>query len=254
MKIDSRHIESIVSENIRKFVNEAFDKNNKYNRVRLVDDPKVRSGKEWAKKGGNFPIERNGKVFYVSRSVAVSLYCYCQNESGEWCVLANQRGNGAPNNVGLWNVPCGFLDYHESAEEGAARECKEECGVSVPLERIKMQGVNSGNLHGAQNVSIRFAATLEGTTNDYPLSAQYSEPGEVSDIKWIPLSEVSKYKWAYGQENKVIGQAKTTLGYINGKIEDNLEHKINALKDEISDNPYATQLLKQILSLLKVEK
>lgn len=246
--------ENKLNEIIKKTITEFFDKNSKYNKVTLVNDPKVRSGKDWATNIDNFPIKRNGKIFYVSRSVAVSLYCFCQNENGVWCILANQRGSGVPNNSGLWNVPCGFLSYNESAAAGAARECKEECGVSVPLERIKMQGVNSGNLHGAQNVSIRFAATLEGTTNDYPLSAQYSEPGEVSDIKWIPLSEVSKYKWAYGQENKVIGQAKTTLGYINGKIEDNLEHKINALKDEISDNPYATQLLKQILSLLKVEK
>ena len=32
-----------------------------YDKVELVNDPKVRSGKEWAEKGGNFPIKRNGK-------------------------------------------------------------------------------------------------------------------------------------------------------------------------------------------------
>ena len=49
------------------------------NKVSLYNDPKVRSGDEWVKYGGNFPIERNGHIYYVSRSVAVSLYCYCRN-------------------------------------------------------------------------------------------------------------------------------------------------------------------------------
>ena len=33
-----------------------------YDKVELVNDPKVKSGKEWAQNGGNFPIKRNGKI------------------------------------------------------------------------------------------------------------------------------------------------------------------------------------------------
>lgn len=247
MKITEQQIYNAIENTLLEF----FDKNDKYNKVSLVDDPKVRSGEEWAKKGGNFPVKRNGKIFYVSRSVAVSLYCYCQNSNGEWCVLANQRGPGAPTNRGEWNTPCGYLDYGETAEQAAARECYEETGVIIPPNKIKQQGVNSRNLSGAQNVSIRFAAVLDGVTDDYPLSAENCEPGEVTDIQWIPLSQVGKYQWAFGQWHKVIEQAKTSLNYENGVIKNDLASKINSLKNELKGNPYATQLFDSILQDLK---
>lgn len=247
MKINKQQI----AEAVESALLEYFDKNDKYNRVSLVDDPKVRSGKDWANNMGNFPVKRNGKIFYVSRSVAMSLYCYCQNGNGEWCVLANQRGPGAPTGRGLWNVVCGYLDYGESAEDGIAREAFEECGVKIPANKLKMQGVNSRNLHGPQNVTMRFAAVLDGTTEQYPLSMANCEPGEVLDVKWIPLSEVQNYKWAFGGEHKVIEQAKTSLNYENGVISNDINAKINSLKNELRGNPYASQLLDSILSELK---
>lgn len=248
----------ITEEDLRKTISsvlkEYFDKHSRYNHVSLVDDPKVRSGKDWAKYGGNFPVKRNGKIFYVSRSVSVSLYVYCLNSEGEWCVLANKRGPGAERAIGAWNVPCGFLDYNENAEQGAARECWEECGVKVPDDKIRMQGVNSSNLSGAQNVSMRFAAVLDGTINDYPTSSKNCEPGEVDEVSWIPLSKVGNYVWAFGQKTKVIQQAKTSLGYDNGQIKNDLTFKINALKTEIKNNPYAANLFNDILSELAKEK
>lgn len=225
-----------------------------YDSVSLVNDPKVRSGKAWADKPSNFPVMRNGRVFYVSRSVAVSLYCYCQNSEGEWCVLANQRGPGAPNNRGLWNVPCGYLDYSENAAQAAAREAWEETGVKIPLNKIKMMGTNSnpgGKREEAQNVTIRHAAVLDGTTDQYPLSAANCEPGEVTDIQWIPLSQAANYQWAFGQGHKVIEQAKTSLNYENGEIHNDLPAKINSLKNELKGNPYAEQLFASILQDLK---
>lgn len=225
-----------------------------YDTVTLGNDPKVRSGKEWAEKGGNFPVVRNGKTFYVSRSVAVSLYCFCQNNKGEWCVLANKRGPGAPNNRGLWNVVCGYLDYGESAEHAAARECWEETGVKIPMEKIQQQGVNSHNLTGAQNVTIRFAAVLDGTTDDYPVSDANCEPGEVSAIAWVPLQYVKRLQWAFGQWHKVGEQAKTTLGYDEktGQCVNDLTSKINSLKSILrGSNPQAYQLFSQILQDLK---
>lgn len=247
MILTEEHIKKAVSSVLKEY----FDKHDKYNQVSLVDDPNCLSGSEWAKHGGNFPIKRNGKIFYISRSVAVSLYCYCQNSEGEWCILANQRGPGAPTSRGLWNTICGYLDYGRSAEEQAALEAYQECGVKVPLNKIKQQGINTRNLSGSQNVTIRFAAVLDGTTDQYPLSAANCEPGEVSNLGWIPLSEVGNYKWAFGQEHKVIEQAKTSLNYENGEIRNDLPAKINSLKNELKGNPYAEQLFASILQDLK---
>ena len=230
--------------------NEVEDEDEKYNKVTLGYDPKVRSGKEWHEKGGNFPIVRDGKVFYVSRSVAVSFYAFCQNRTGEWCVLANKRGSGAPNNRGKWNVICGYLDYGETAEEAALRECWEECGLRLDPSVVKQQGINSRS----ENVTIRFAAVLSGTTNDYPLSMANCEPGEVDDVAWVPLSKVNRLQWAFGQAYKILPQAKTSIGYDEKTMKCNtdLSYKINALKSELRGrNPYAFQLFTQILQDLK---
>jgi len=196
----------------------AEEEDEKYNTVKLGYDPKVRSGKEWHEKGGNFPVVRDGKTFYVSRSVAMSLYCFCQNKKGEWCILANKRGAGAPNNQGLWNVICGYLDYGETAEAGAARECWEECGLRLNPSILQQQGVNSKS----ENVTIRFAAVLSGTTDNYPLSMENCEPGEL------------------GYDEKT------------GQCSNDLTYKINALKSALrGKHPYEYQLFAQILQDLK---
>lgn len=242
--------ESQLNKTIQNVILEYFDKNDPYNQVSLVDDPKVRSGKAWADNIDNFPIKRNGKIFYVSRSVAMSLYCFCKNKNGEWCILANKRGPGAPNNQGLWNVICGYLSYNETAEAGAARECWEECGLRLNPSILQQQGVNSKS----ENVTIRFAAVLSGTTENYPLSMDNCEPGEVTDVAWIPLRYVPKLKWAFGQGHKILPQAKTSLGYDEktGQCSNDLTYKINALKSELrGSNPYAFQLFTQILQELK---
>lgn len=228
----------------------AEEEDEKYNTVKLGYDPKVRSGKEWHEKGGNFPVVRDGKTFYVSRSVAMSLYCFCQNKKGEWCILANKRGAGAPNNQGLWNVICGYLDYGETAEAGAARECWEECGLRLNPSILQQQGVNSKS----ENVTIRFAAVLSGTTDNYPLSMENCEPGEVADVAWIPLQYVTRLKWAFGQGHKILPQAKTSLGYDEktGQCSNDLAYKINALKSALrGKHPYEYQLFAQILQDLK---
>jgi len=250
MVLTENKIKNTISNVLREYIEE-WNPNSRYNRVSLVNDPKVRSGREWAKKGGNFPIERNGNIYYVSRSVAVSLYCFCQDKNGQWCVLANKRGPGAPSYRGLWNVPCGYLDYGESAEQAAVREAWEETGAKIPVEKIKMQGVNSNNLHGAQNVAIRFAGALDGTTDDYPLTSANCEPGEVTAVAWIPLTEVGQFQWMTNQGNKAVEQAKTTLNYENGTIKNGLSSKINSLRQELKGNPYASQLFDSILQDLK---
>ncbi len=37
---------------------------------------------------------------------------------------------------GYWNLPAGFMENSETAEEGALREVKEETGLSVIIERL----------------------------------------------------------------------------------------------------------------------
>lgn len=225
-----------------------------YDKVELVDDPKVLKGAEWAKYGGNFPIKRNGRIFYVSRSVAVSMCAFCKDKNGNWCVLANQRGPGCNSSVGLWNIPAGYLDYGESAEEAAARETWEETGVNIPNNvPFRLLGTNANNER--DDVSMAYTCVLDGTTDDWPLSAENSEPGEVADIKWIPImyqngkinKEFLKYRWNRNPY-AIYGRAQTALmPYVQS--DDKYDVLVKKLKKEIGTNPTALFLLDKILSM-----
>lgn len=250
--ISDRKLHRIISEVLEKQTGAGQEEHDDdyYNHVEFYNDPKLRSGKEWAEKGGNFAVKRNGRVYYISRSVAVSLYCYCRNGHGEWCVLANKRGPGAPNANNLWNVPCGYLDYDETTDEAVLREAFEETGVRIPKGAIQMMGVNSQPHGNSQNVTVRYAGVLRGTTDDYPTSMDNCEPGEVSAVGWIPLSKVSKLQWAFEQKPKILSQAKTCLRNIDFKTEDTGE-MIKELRRLLSNNPRCLSLFNGILKNIR---
>ena len=59
----------------------------------------------------NFKITavEDGKEYWISRSVAVSVFLFVKDKDKLY-VLANKRGPGAADFQGLWNCPCGYLD------------------------------------------------------------------------------------------------------------------------------------------------
>ena len=115
------------------------------------------------KNGGNFGIKRNGREYWVSRSNCISLYVYCKNSEGEWCILASKRGPKM-RNPNKWNVVCGFLDYGYSLESTAVKECWEETGVKINKSMLRNNGTNSSRTNSP--VSTRFSCVLNGTTDN----------------------------------------------------------------------------------------
>ena len=149
----------------------------------------------------NFPFKCHGKTLWYSRSVAVSIFTFCKNKLGEWCVLANQRGKGTPDYQGYWNCCCGYLDWNEDSIQAALRETKEETGVRIPKEKVKIVKVVSDPSENRQNVSIRHVAVLDSFTSYWSdFSKKYMEKDEVSDIMWIPVSKIGEYKWAFNHD------------------------------------------------------
>ncbi len=238
----------LTKKNIRMAINEALSD---MSSVELLDDKNCKPrnpGEPY-----NRPVKIDGQIFYISRSITVSLYVYCKNSKGELCVLANQRGQGAQNANMLWNIPAGYLDYGESIEQAAQREAYEETGVVVPLNKIEMMGINSRPGGRRQDVAVRFSAVLDGTIDDYPVDISHCEPGEVADAGWIPLSGIRSKKWAYGQHEKILPQAETMFGNLesynkNGR---DLSNMIAELKHELSGNPKAKYLFNKIIKTMK---
>lgn len=164
------------------------------------------SNRKWNKQPlRNFPFVHKGKVYWYSRSVATTIGVFCKNKKEEWCVLANQRGKGAPDFQGFWNMICGYLEHDVNGAENCQKEVFEETSVFVPINRINFFNVNTEPTENKQNVTLRYIAVLHDKCEDIELSDENSEKNEVSDIKWIPIKEIENYQWAFGHKD-LIGQ------------------------------------------------
>ena len=237
------HINRIIKETI----NEWGKKNIVYNdndKLELVKDNNVVNG-------GNFPIKRNGQVYWVSRSNTVSVYVFCKNVQGEWCILSSLRGPKAHVGKGKWNVVCGYLDYGYTLEETAVKECFEETGVKINKNVLKNLGTFSHRKYG--DISTRFYAFLEGVTDNYPTSIANCEEGEVSDAKWIPLNEVEKYNWLSNQGQKVKDFAEKMLNNEN-KLSNNEKYQkfLLSLQSLLQDKLISKVTYEKIINLINV--
>lgn len=235
-----------------------YDPKNPNNVVSLEYDPNTKFGDEWAKTKNNFAVRRGGHVFYVSRNTSMSIYAFCKNKNGEWCVLAVKRGVKAHGGNGLFAVPGGYLDMahtigkngmkqYETLEMGIAREVAEETGVKLDINRINQYSTNSNN----KDINVCFTTIVNGTTDQYPTSTANCEVGEIDVAAWIPFSKIGNLKWAYNQEVKIPAIARTILGNYDNPNDDAIETMIAQLRQEIGQNQRGQLLLRNLINALK---
>ena len=166
----------------------------------------------------NFAIKRNGRTYWVARSMAVQCCVFCKNKKGEWCLLASKRG-GNDNRSGQWNIVGGFLDYGETLEMGVARECKEETGVEISPDSVKYLGHHAPKGDGP--VDIFFKAFLTGNTDMYATTLENCEgfgttKQESTDVGWIPISQLGNYDFV-PRQRKYIQQLVNELSTNSSK-------------------------------------
>lgn len=127
----------------------------------------------------------------------VGIVTYYDQEEDVYWILANKRGPGCPNAVGMWNMPCGYLDAG-SGEENIAREVFEETGVNIAPELFTEIG--HSDLAKSRNVTFRYLCEVD---HKYPVAdvkdLKGGEADEVSEIAWIPEFDLEKYDWAFDQ-------------------------------------------------------
>lgn len=156
----------------------------------------------------NFPVNYNGKEYWISRAIAVVIKFIAYDIEGNKYILAVQRGEGTPDPefVGSWCMPCGYLDYDETTKEAAVRELKEESGIAINPVLLVLVNINDEpNSDKRQNVTFRFKymSTLTKEELEEIISDRFSEEKEISGIKFIPFDKVDDYKWAFNH-NKLI--------------------------------------------------
>lgn len=145
----------------------------------------------------NFPIKKDGKTYWVSRSIAV-LGLVIAERGDEHYILVNKRGEGCPDFQGMWNIPCGYLDYNETTKEAVSREIWEECGVRIEPSAFVLHSINDDPNEGKlQNVTIRYVARVPESVMDIPLNNGNSETDEVDGIMWMNVNDIENYDWAF---------------------------------------------------------
>lgn len=162
----------------------------------------------------NFPVIYGGKEYWISRAICVVIKFTTKDRAGREYVLANQRGEGTPDPefVGSWCLPCGYLDFDETIKEAAARELKEETGIVINPKWLTLVGIiDEPERDKRQNVSFRFKCEIPKMYKEdweKEITDAYSEEKEVSKIKFIPLDEIDKYKWAFNHNHLIRNYAK----------------------------------------------
>ena len=183
----------------------------------------------------NFVItsQEDGKKYWISRSIAVAVVLYGfpaegSNEPGVF--LVHRRGKGCPDNIGKWSTNCGYIGWHETVAQAAARELYEETGLKIPDSHLKFIGYNDPIGDGKENVTLRFIATLsksllENSLKSGKINTNTKERGgeedEISEFKLIPATKegiedlgTSSY-WAFNHD----GLLRNALEKINSEAE-----------------------------------
>ena len=149
----------------------------------------------------------DGRILNESRSVAVTAVLIAFDPAdGVFHAIVSERGP-AVDHTGKWCLVCGYLDWDESLADAVRREVHEEAGIDLKaLEaagqaRVPSQPVYVQSDPGSprQNVTARFS--IELTTRPAPSGAN-AEPGEVADVKWMPVvaSAIDALPWAFGHD------------------------------------------------------
>ena len=151
----------------------------------------------------NFEITsiEDGKRYWISRSVAVSLFLYIKDGDRTY-ILANKRGKGSSDYQGLWNCPCGYLDFDETGEAAAVREVKEETGYILEEKDLDLVKVVTDPCQNHQNITIRYKAMkdIKELKRKKKKDIQGGEEDEVEEVKLIDIEDIDKYEWAFGHK------------------------------------------------------
>lgn len=156
----------------------------------------------------------DNRIIWLSRAstVVVTVWCFVQNTPH---LLLGKRGEGCPDQIGKWNLPCGYLDWNETLTEAAYREVFEETGVnirditknSILLSHLEEPWKVSSNYHpenpeAKQNISHHYAIIFRAEVLP-ELSMKYCEPDEVSELHWATIESLSSYDYAFSHQQLI---------------------------------------------------
>jgi ADP-ribose pyrophosphatase YjhB (NUDIX family) len=98
-------------------------------------------------------------------------------------ILVSKRGRKTDANYGLYELPGGFIDFRETAQACAVREAKEELGVSVRPEDLRLLDVYHNDYNVAQFNTFTIDVAFLITQWDGEIQAD----DDVASVSWKPF-------------------------------------------------------------------
>ncbi len=150
----------------------------------------------------NSVIEIDGKSHWISRSVAVVAVVMWNDE-----ILITKRGKNV-SATGKWCVPCGYLDWDESASQCVVREIYEESGLNISDFLVSglttpYDIVTDPEVNWKQDIALHYLININSKTRpEFDISK--TDPDEVLDIKWISESEIEQFEFAFNHDKRIL--------------------------------------------------
>jgi 8-oxo-dGTP pyrophosphatase MutT (NUDIX family) len=154
----------------------------------------------------NTCIKQDGKEYWISRSCAVVGIVGTIIDDEDY-ILVVKRGTGAADFIGKYCLPCGYIDWDESAYEAFQREVYEETGIEItPDIDLLNYGdspflVRSDPKNNRQNISLYFSILINSNNKLPETSLEHTEPNEIEEAIWIKVGEVDKYDFCFDHDN-----------------------------------------------------
>ena len=146
--------------------------------------------------------KESGKGHWISRSAVVICLVIWKSK-----FLIVKRGE-AVIQTGKWCLPCGYLDYDETMEGCAVREIYEESGIDIRnyiniKSLVPAYIITEPDVTRNQDLCFNYHIELN-SEKEPPINMEVVDSTETTDVKWVDISELPNYKFAFNHDKKII--------------------------------------------------